>query len=130
MKGEKIYNQTFGELIYKYSWNKIENVRLWDSLYEVNVKVEAYSDEIITKEQEDAYMNFKDNLQEISTKSLEAIKLYLNGTEFSVKQIKPRTILFKQDGSYGILVDYDYDDHGIVVIITKDYWVGVQDAFL
>lgn len=133
MKEEKKVNHAvFGEMIYKRAWEKVESLEFWGETYDLKIKAAAYSKQEITEEQGTAYSNFKENLKIITDKSLESLKNYLIEEEKVdfITEIKPRTLLIKQNGDLGLLLDCPWDDHGLVVVISKAYTVGVQDIFL
>ena len=45
--------------------------------------------------------------------------------------VKPRTLLFKQDGTALVLLDCPWDEeHGLAVQLIPEFAIGSQDVFL
>lgn len=133
MKEVKVVNHPiFGEMTYKRAWEKVESFIFWGETQQIKIKAAAYSKQEITEAQGTAYMNFKENLKSRTEESLEALKNYLVIEEKSdfITEIKPLTLLIKQNGDMGLLLDCPWDEHGLVVVISEHYKVGVQDIFL
>ena len=129
----KIKDSIFGEMEYKFGWFKREILNLWGNEYEIIIKVIAYNESEINEEQRNSYLRLKSNINEISKNSLELLKNYEN--EISENQIFklviPKTILFKQNGDFGILCDTSLDEeNGFVIVLSPKYEIGIQDIFI
>lgn len=138
----KIINDPiFGEMIYKHSWRKIENVKFQDIIYTVAIIAKAYNGENIIDSQRDMYKYAINNINKIWNKSIPKIFEYCNDSKsinFNIakkyvkENITPTAILFQRDKSFGILCDYKEDyEHGIVIVINnKNITICSQDEFL
>jgi hypothetical protein len=134
----KIKDSIFGEMEYKFGWFKREILNLWGNEYEIIIKVIAYNESEINEEQRNSYLRLKSNINEISKNSLELLKEYIlknYENEISENQIFklviPKTILFKQNGDFGILCDTSLDEeNGFVIVLSPKYEIGIQDIFI
>ena len=134
----KIKDSIFGEMEYKFGWFKREILNLWGNEYEIIIKVIAYNESEINEEQRNSYLILKSNINEISKNSLELLKEYIlknYENEISENQIFklviPKTILFKQNGDFGILCDTSLDEeNGFVIVLSPKYEIGIQDIFI
>ena len=134
----KIKDSIFGEMEYKFGWFKREILNLWGNEYGIIIKVIAYSESEINEEQRNSYLRLKSNINEISKNSLELLKEYIlknYENEISENQIFklviPKTILFKQNGDFGILCDTSLDEeNGFVIVLSPKYEIGIQDIFI
>lgn len=135
---KKINDKIFGEMEYKFGWFKREILNLWGNEYEIIIKVIAYNESEINEEQRNSYLRLKSNINEISKNSLELLKEYIlknYENEISENQIFklviPKTILFKQNGDFGILCDTSLDEeNGFVIVLSPKYEIGIQDIFI
>lgn len=134
----KINDSIFGEMEYKFGWFKREILNLWGNEYEIIIKALTYNENNISEAQRNSYSKLKDNINEISNKSLGFVKDYIVKnyekeieTKEILKLVFPKMILFKQNGDFGILCDTLLDEeNGFVIIISPKYEVGIQDIFL
>lgn len=137
----KCNDPVFGEMIYKYRWQKTETINMFGKNFDIVIAAKAYSKKPITKEQQDSYKNFKKNelkiLNEVSLKITEYINskkedILINDTKLELpKLLTPKTLLFKQEGDAILLFDCVWDiEHGIGVNITSNFEIGSQDIFL
>ena len=135
---KKMNDKIFGEMEYKFGWFKKEILNLWGNKYEIIIKVIAYNENEINEEQRNSYLKLKSNINEISKHSLELLKEYIlknYENEISENQIFklviPKTILFKQNGDFGILCDTSLDEkNGFVIVLSPKYEIGIQDTFI
>jgi len=105
---KKINDKIFGEMEYKFGWFKKEILNLWGNKYEIIIKVIAYNENEINEEQRNSYLKLKSNINVI-----------------------PKTILFKQNGDFGILCDTSLDEeNGFVIVLSPKYEIGIQDIFI
>jgi len=132
-----VIDSTFGEMEYKHGWVKEQRMMLWGTVRDIKIKATAYTGQKILQAQRDSYKSFIENIAAISARSLELVADYLKknyekGDYESVKKlVRPRGVLFKRDGSYGILCDFALDEsHGLVICIVPKEEVGMQDIFL
>jgi len=116
---------------------KRQSVYLWGNTHDLLIVAKAYHGKEISQPQRDSYLQFIDNLPTVSERSHKMLDDYLstyNKTHIDNEletSVTPRCVLFKQDGSYGILCDFSLDpEHGLVIVLTPKKEVGMQDIFL
>jgi hypothetical protein len=141
----KINDAVFGEMEYSHGWKKSEEIKFWDECRDLKIIASAFAGNAINDIQRANYEFFKSEISEISKCSLEAVKEYmvrLSGelhdisykslTDVYVKGIvKPTSVIFQEDGSFGLLCDFDWDnEHGLGVQIKPEYKAGTQDILL
>ena len=148
MKEKTINNTVFGLMKYDYQWEKVEKINIFKEEYNINIIAEAFSDEKISKEQEESYLKLKENeksyietienkLKEYVNKNLEDLATYWVGarkiinTSDLTKIVEPKSILFQQDGSIIFLAECEWDiENGIAVKLYPEVEVGPQDVFI
>ena len=133
----KITDTSFGEMEYKYGWVKTQKFMLWGAQHNLKIKAKAHKGAEITQAQRDSYENFTSNIMVVSKRSLELAAEYLKKHHTksdydTVKElITPKSVLFKRDGSYGILCDFALDEeHGLAICLFPTEEVGIQDIFI
>lgn len=127
----------FGDMKYKYAWEKDIDLSLWGQVYPVKIVASDLDEVGITSKQRDAFSAVNGRYSDIITENEEAIRRYYN-EHFGVETPSmpsvfwPQTIVFQRDGSWGILFDCSYDpEHGTVLyFLNDDVCVDSQDAFL
>ena len=134
---DKVSDEVFGEMQYSHSWKKKQKLNFWGRSLDIDVKAAAYSNQHITAEQRKSYLKFLKNIDKISEETLEIASKYIKNNYSKCNSdevtsiLNPRTVLFKQDGSCGILCDFSFDvENGIVIVVYPNYDIGVQDIFL
>lgn len=141
-------NKVFGIMKYDYEWEKVDKIKFLKKEYNITTIVEAFSDEIISKEQEESYLKFKENekfymetienkLKEYVNENLEDLAVYWVGarkivnTSDLAKVVEPKSILFQQDGTILFLAECEWDiENGIAVKLYPEVEVGPQDIFI
>ena len=111
------------------SWKTNKSIVLFGHSYVVTVKIQAYLEEDgITKEQENAYINFL-NTEEIKMNCIERLlKEYSASAEL---RFIPKTLLIDRDGAYALLFDdEDNPDDGIAVCLEPEEKIMSQDDYL
>ena len=123
-------NSTFGELAFNTGWKTKRDIKLFNKSYSIVIKAKAYYEaDGITKEQEKAFSNFKDN----EAKQLGDIEKMLAGFASNNPQDRfiPRTLLFLRDGGYAMLLDDKEDeDGGIAACLAPKAEIVPQDEYL
>ncbi|MBI9109966.1 hypothetical protein [Maridesulfovibrio ferrireducens] len=137
---KKVQDPIFGNMDYKYSWKKNENLWLWGHNITVTIVASDTDEEGINKTQQNAYKQVKNKIQDVIVQNFDLIVAYCNdafylGGKSKVEissHITPKSVNFQRDGSWGILFDCDYDiDHGLVLYFENGKaFVGAQDDFL
>ncbi|WP_335970676.1 DUF6985 domain-containing protein [Fusobacterium polymorphum] len=148
MKQKAVNNSVFGLMEYDFQWEKIEKVSIFKKEYDITISAEAYSEENISKKQEESYLKFKENeksyigtienkLKEYINENLEDLATYwvgarkiINITDLA-KVVEPKSILFQQDGTIVFLAECEWDiENGIAVKLYPEVEVGPQDVFI
>ena len=148
MKQKAVNNSVFGLMEYDFQWEKIEKVSIFKKEYDITISAEAYSEENISKKQEESYLKFKENeksyigtienkLKEYINENLEDLATYwvgarkiINITDLA-KVVEPKSILFQQDGTILFLAECEWDiENGIAVKLYPEVEVGPQDVFI
>lgn len=148
MKQKAVNNSVFGLMEYDFQWEKIEKVSIFKKEYDITISAEAYSEENISKKQEESYLRFKENekiyietienkLKEYINENLEDLATYwvgarkiINITDLA-KIVVPKSILFQQDGTIVFLAECEWDiENGIAVKLYPEVEVGPQDIFI
>lgn len=148
MKQKAVNNSVFGLMEYDFQWEKIEKVSIFKKEYDITISAEAYSEENISKKQEESYLKFKENekfyietienkLKEYINENLEDLATYWIGARKIVnssdlaKVVEPKSILFQQDGTILFLAECEWDiENGIAVKLYPEVEVGPQDIFI
>lgn len=136
-----INDPTFGCMEYKHSWVRESEVEWWeDNVNKVKITAHAYTGDGISDAQRNAFVEYEKTIKEVICSSLKNLTSFIKdnyGIAYSEKDLfdvlKPKTVLFQQDGSWGVLFDADFDiENGISLYKenTGDFKVGVQDDFL
>ena len=133
----KITDKIFGEMEYKYSWTKKEDIVLFEKKYRVNVIAQAYTGDEISDIQRKNYKNYKKFLSQYEKDIKEKLINYCkeiceNKNIILYECVKPISLIFERDNSWGILFDTDCDvENGIGLYIVNDkIEVGSQDILL
>ena len=119
----------FGDIEFTVGWKTNKSIVLFGHSYVVTVKIQAYLEEDgITKEQENAYINFL-NTEEIKMNCIERLlKEYSASAEL---RFIPKTLLIDRDGAYALLFDdEDNPDDGIAVCLEPEEKIMSQDDYL
>ena len=133
---ERITDNIFGEMEYKYSWTKKDSFIFLEKAYAVNIIAQAYKGDKILESQQNSFKNYKDFLNKNNENIQEKLKEYLKSMfeiEGSlVDLLKPTTIIFERDGSWGILFESNCDvENGIAMFVVNDeIKIGSQNEFI
>lgn len=148
MKQKAVNNSVFGLMEYDFQWEKTEKISIFKKEYDIIISAEAYSEENISKKQEESYLKFKENekfymetienkLKEYINENLEDLVTYWVGarkiinTSDLAKVVEPKSILFQQDGTILFLAECEWDiENGIAVKLYPEIEVGPQDIFI
>ena len=100
-------HDVFGDINFNVGWKMSKNITLFGQSYMVTVKIHAYFEEDgITKEQENAYINFIES-EEMKMSCVE--KMLREYSDSAEEQFIPKTLLIYRDGSYALLCDNNND---------------------
>ena len=148
MKQKAVNNSVFGLMEYDFQWEKTEKISIFKKEYDITISAEAYSEENISKKQEESYLKFKENekfyietienkQKEYINENLEDLATYWVGARKIIniidlaKVVEPKSILFQQDGTIVFLAECEWDiENGIAVKLYPEVEVGPQDLFI
>lgn len=140
-KQDSVNDPIFGRMEYDHSWSKKQAVNWWgEQEVLVEITAQAYNGDDITDLQRESYVEYSGNINNLSLNSKEKLcdfakRFYdkeYSGTEIT-NILKPRTVLFHRDGTWGILFDSEFDiENGVALYKNKhgETVVGTQDDFL
>ncbi|MFY4758178.1 hypothetical protein ACOTVZ_10110 [Aliarcobacter butzleri] len=126
----------FGQLEHRYNFYKYEDLNLFGKDYRVKIVVENDESNSILAMQQNNYKRYENYINENKDKIIDLIKQYffdVYNTKINIyKEMKPRTIYFARDGSWGVLFDTEVDDENGFAIFYKDkeLHIGTQDMFI
>ena len=126
----------FGQLEHRYNFYKYENIDLFGKDYKVKIVLENDETNTILDIQRNNYKKYIKYINENQDKIIDLIKQYfldVYQTNINIdKDVKPQTIYFSRDGSWGILFDTTIDEENGFAIFIKDgkLHIGTQDMFI
>ena len=126
-----IHDDILGELVFDYGWVKSIHFHFKKQEITLPCVFSASKNEDLSLEQHQAYVLFQEQQAHFEERTQILLREYLVANEIQSSECIPTKILFQRDGSFGILLDCDWDEeHGIVVILNPTEEVGMQDIFL
>lgn len=125
-------DKIFGEMQFNVGWYKIENIALWGNLYTFKIRVSATSDEFPNDKQQQAYLSFKENINEISEKSLGLVNDFLHENISEITEefgqplptkltdvLIPNQVLFFKNGKIAVIFDVAWTDENVVLLLGQ-----------
>lgn len=125
-------DKIFGEMQFNVGWYKIENITLWGNLYTFKIRVSATSDEFPNDKQQQAYLWFKENINEISEKSLGLVNDFLHENISEITEefgqplptkltdvLIPNQVLFFKNGKIAVIFDVAWTDENVVLLLGQ-----------
>ena len=125
-------DKIFGEMQFNVGWYKIENITLWGNLYTFKIRVSATSDEFPNDKQQQAYLSFKENINEISEKSLGLVNDFLQDNISEITEefgqplptkltdvLIPNQVLFFKNGKIAVIFDVAWTDENVVLLLGQ-----------
>jgi hypothetical protein len=131
-----INDSVFGEIAYKHSWFKEDEVIFFGKLQKVKIKIKAFKDEEILQSQRDNYKIFKwfiqQNLSEIYKNLQEYCEKFYETNEKIEQILELTSIYFARDNLWGMLFESKYDaENGLAIFFNNDSMiVNSQDMLL
>lgn len=126
----------FGQLEHRFNFYKYEDINLFGEDFTMKIVVENDESNTVLAIQQNNYKKYEKYINDNQDKIIELIKQYffdVYNTKINIcKEIKPQTIYFARDGSWGILFDTEVDDeNGFAVFYkNKELHIGTQDMFI
>ena len=125
-------DKVFGEMQFNVGWCKMETISLWGNLYTFKIRISTTKDEVPREKQQQAYLSFKKNLNEISEKSLGLVNDFLSNnideilgelgeplpTNLTDLLIPNQVLLFK-NGKTAIIFDAAWTDENVVILLGQ-----------
>ena len=115
--------------VFKYGWNKHEEVFILGQRYEIIINLHAYYEKDgVTGKQKDAYLNFEEQKTQMLSKIEDALNKFCNNAK---ERFTPTMLLISRDGEIALLFDDDDNpDDGIAVTIIPEIKIYSQDEYL
>lgn len=116
---------------FDYSWVKRFELRFEGESFQVELSLWSPDKEPPTDEQKAALSLFVEKQASFEERAGQLLSAYVQQEGIANPKAAPTTLLFQQDGSFGLLFDCSWDEeHGVVVVLHPEEQVGVQDIFL
>ena len=125
-------DKVFGEIQFNVGWYKMETITLWRNLYAFKIRTSTTKGELPSEKQQQAYLSFKNNLNEISDKSLGPVNDFLTenideileefGQPLPMKLtdlLIPNQVLFFKNGKTAIIFDVAWTDENVVILLEQ-----------
>lgn len=132
--------ESFKEAEWKHGWTAKTSISGWgEGTVVVKITAQATKDETVTREQEKASVDFKSKSASILKSAIPKMIGYIKdhheksyNTTQLFKEVRPTSVIFKRDGTWGILFDMDIDTKSDMAVYEKDgsVVIGEQDDFL
>lgn len=120
-----------GILEFDYGWVKPINLKIKEVNHEIPLVFEAFEDEMVSDEQLKSYYLLMHEQDKYEKKILDLVSEYALNEGVQNPEFNPTSLLFKREGSIGLICDCNWDiDQGIVVILYPDEVIKNQDLFL
>ncbi|QAB14617.1 DUF6985 domain-containing protein [Hydrogenovibrio thermophilus] len=137
---EVVTDAIFGKMTYMHSWVKAVDIDWW-GVCTVKIIASAYKNEQINSEQREAYSFFERNAKKIILNVTPMLRDFIQenyginnlDSDSLIEKIKPTSVVFERNGTWGILFDSDWDvENGIAVFsdVNGNLKVSDQDSYL
>lgn len=135
-------DNVFGELEYNNGWTKVLSCDFWNQHLDLKIVVSAYENEKPNEEQQNSYKRLIEDMTQISNISYKKIRNYMEIIKDDIlpycdyesipedisKIVSISQLLFLESGSFAILCNSEWDDHGVAVLCTETEMIaGPQD---
>lgn len=149
---ESVNDIVFGKMIFDYSWERKDVLRMFDKEMPIKIVASAYTGEGIVDAQREAYKHYMAREDEYRKTIPEALlNYYLDNyemiseemdipeqvdkdhisQELIVKLIRITALYFSRDGKYGYLCDCAWDEeHGISIVLSGDFPIIREQDYL
>lgn len=125
-------DNVFGDLQFNVGWYKKEDITLWGKRYNFKIRVSATKDELPTLKQKEAYLTFKEKINEVSEKSLTPVNNFLQENMDEITDeygqslpskltdvLTPNQVLFLKSGKIAVIFDVAWTDENVVILIGQ-----------
>jgi len=131
-----MFDEIFGSLEQKYNFYKYENINIFGKEYNVKIVVENDEENSILEIQKENYKGYLNYINSNKVRMIDLIKQYLldiyNENIDIKKDMRPISIYFSRDSSWGVLFDLNIDEENGFAVFIKDseLHIGTQDMFI
>ena len=126
-----IHDDILGKLVFDYGWVKSIYFNFIKQEVKLPCVFSASKNEGLSIKQYQAYILFQEQQTHFEGRVQILLHEYLVANEIQYPEYVPTKILFQRDGSFGILLDCNWDvEHGAVIVLNPTEEVGVQDIVL
>lgn len=126
-----IHDDILGELVFDYGWVKPVYFHFMQQEIMLNCVFSASRCENVSSKQQQAYALFQKQKAYFEQRTQVLLREYLIANDIESPKCIPTKILFQRDGSFGLLLDCNWDEeHGVVIVLNPTEKVGMQDIFL
>lgn len=116
------------EFAFDFGWRKPIDFQFGEKM-RIECVFSAFEGEGISPEQEASFVEFEKNKGRYEKASVELIAQYVE-KEGGAASAVPTTLFFRRDGGFGLLLECSWEpEHGAVVVLYPEQWVGTQDMF-
>ena len=125
-------DKVFGEMQFEVGWCKTEAISLWGNLYTFKIRTSTTKDDVPSEKQQQAYLSFKKNLNEISKKSLGPVNDFLSNNIDEIlgelgeplptnltDLLNPNQVLFFKNGKTAIIFDVAWTDENVAILLGQ-----------
>lgn len=122
----------FGEMQFNIGWCKMERINLWGNIYTFKIRTSTTNDEVPNEKQQQAYISFENNLNQISKKSLGPVNDFLSNNIDEILDelgqplpknlsdlLIPNQVLFFKNGKTAIIFDVAWTDENVVILLGQ-----------
>lgn len=137
---KNIIDEVFGEMTYKYAWEKEGKTSFWGNEYQLRISASDLDEDGISSMQRQTYKDVWSNLGQVLSENESLLFQYLRkNLAATINEptqlhsfLTPKTFLIQRNGDWGILFDSALDaEHGIAFYSENNILnVGPQDDFL
>ncbi|MGX2949173.1 DUF6985 domain-containing protein [Frederiksenia canicola] len=118
-------------LTFDYGWRKPIVIHFNNEETQIELAFDAYEGEDVNNKQESAYNEFLSNQAEYEIKIKSLLKDYIERNGIRQPYVQAKTLMFNQDGSFGLLCNCSWDiENGIVIILSPYEKITIQDEFI
>lgn len=133
-------DKVFGSLSFRFGWIKNETITIWNQSFRVRIRTSRRKDEKPTQTQQNAYLDFKSNLDTICSSVKDRVEKYIYSYQTDIQEqlgvskienpfslLIAKEVLFFQNGKYAILFDTKWSENGMAILCDKNH-ITVGDS--
>ena len=116
-------------MVFNYGWEINSKIKLFEKTFFISVVAESYfAEDKITKEQECAFVQFKNDEQRLLNNVASELMKFARSADV---RFTPRELVFKRNGECALLFDdTNNQDEGIAVLLDTEIRILSQDEYL